>query len=151
MIDNRSDPQAIQMVQIPGPRLKVGPRPRRLSGWYVVAWNWLMHNTYIIELRTMSCVVKHLIFVLLNLSWKLSATYDRLQIYRLFRKGTIYQETQTAHAQIIHVRIEFVWRNTFNVRMVIYTWIIHVREVNLKKFLSIKILLLRMLRILTYG
>ena len=28
MIDNRSDPQAVQMVQIPGPRLKLGAKPR---------------------------------------------------------------------------------------------------------------------------
>ena len=30
IIDNRSDPRAIQMVQIPGPELKVGARPRGL-------------------------------------------------------------------------------------------------------------------------
>ena len=30
--DNRSDPRAIQMVQIPGPGLKVGVKPQGLPG-----------------------------------------------------------------------------------------------------------------------
>ena len=38
------DPREIQMVQIPGPGLKVGENPQGLPGGDVGAWNWLMHK-----------------------------------------------------------------------------------------------------------
>ena len=42
LIDNKSNPEAVQMVQIPGPGLKEGAKPRgfpRGGGGGVGAWN----------------------------------------------------------------------------------------------------------------
>ena len=50
MIDNRSDPRAIQMVQIPGTRAENRCKTPGVARGDVRAWNWLMHNSNIILL-----------------------------------------------------------------------------------------------------
>ena len=46
-----------------------------------------------------------------------SRTNNCYSYVKLFQKNKKYQNIITAHAQSIHVRIEFTRRNTFNVRI----------------------------------